>query len=276
VRPSRKPYAELTPTEAYWHIEPECQSVEIEHFKTGVIAHYPSKQLHPPSGGCPDRESTSQSAKSRLNCAFKLGNAETDWLAMLTLTYRVNPTSYEETKAHREAFLRRLRRKFPSPDLAWFLEFTLKGTAHYHLFLGSGGALGSALAAAPRERVKRAENSVELIRGDPERFFVGWWRDLTSDGSDEWERFQNGGILESVRYPDAAGRYAAKEAGKRVQKEAPWPVKSWWYLSRNCRPKLRKKSTISLAELERLGFQTVVSRIWEGDKLSRNGLEIDA
>jgi len=252
--------------EVYWAFDP-ATTVEVERFKNTAVIHWPSKTPPAESEGCPDRESREQSTKSRMNCAFNLGNAETEWLAMVTLTYRKNPESYEVTKMHRTKFLDRLRKAYPGSHVAWFLEFTEKGVAHYHLFLGSGGELGRVLADSPIEKRTRRETPVEVVRGAVDEEIVGWWRDLTSDQSDEWEAFQTGGIIDKCRHPDAAGRYAAKEAAKRAQKRAPWPVKQWWGMSRNCRPKPRKKELQTLQKLHRNGLGRVISRVWDGDKI---------
>ena len=221
--------------------------IELEEYKNGVRFLFPSKGDTTPPQDC-DRASTEQSAKSRRNCAFVLGNAETSWKAMILLSYPKNPTSYTEVADHRTRFIKSLRAEWGVFDYAWFLEFTRRGVAHYHVFIGDGGALGSAIAASKGETVMRHGSETRLIRGDVDDSVVHHWRRITSDGSQAWENFQTGGIVEKLRSADAAGRYAAKEAGKRIQKKAPWPVNSWWYISNSVRPVSRGKRIVTVRD----------------------------
>lgn len=211
-----------------------------------------------------ERASVRQSAKSRQNCAFQLGNAETDWLAMVTLTYRTNPSSYEEVAGHRVRWFDSMRKEWGRFDYAWFLEFTERGVAHYHVFVGSGGDLGDAIRRERTRTVTRKGNPVAILRGDVDASAVHHWRRITSDGSDEWDAFQTGGIVERMRTPDAAGRYAAKEAGKRVQKIAPWPVKQWWNMSREIRPVSRGRVAITVRDyIAAFPDGKMRSKVWE-------------
>lgn len=161
---------------------------------------------------------------------------------MTTLTYPLSrvPSEYEETKRHRDGFLKRAGKAYPGSLSAWILEFTKAGAAHYHIFWG--GAIAEVMRDAPREVVLRsgheggARMKTEVIRGEVDARLVKWWTNQAGDGSPEFSRFQSGGITEVIRHPSGAARYAAKEAGKRTQKHAPFLVGQWWNISRDARP----------------------------------------
>jgi hypothetical protein len=170
-----------------------------------------------------------------------MGNAETNWVAMLTLTYRVSPQPADLVR-HRRAFLARLERRFPACHWAWILEFQRRGAPHYHLFFGDGGPLGVAIEESPLVTVMRHGTPTQVLCGDLARSLADWWIEIVSDTDPRFRAFQGGGILERMRSPDAAGRYAAKEAGKRVQKSLPpgWPGGfRWWGMCRAIKPRAR-------------------------------------
>lgn len=258
---------------AYWFADPQT-SCEIEHYREGSRIRWPSKPGN--SGaidGCTDRSSQSQSVRSRLNCAFAFGNAETDWLCMVLLSYRAGsaPTDWTTLRDHRNRFVDSLRKRWRGVHFGWFLEFTEAGTPHFHVFLGNGGDLGAEIAGAPRRTVRRKGKETVLVGGAIEDCIVKWWSNIVGDVSPEFQAFQNGGIVEAMRSPDAAGRYAAKEASKAVQKQSPFPVKQWWGMSRNCSPRVRETTTKTLQELSDSRLPGVVSRVWDSSILREKG-----
>jgi len=255
-------------SEVFWQFDLDRTTAEVTDYKTGSRVAYPPKS--PPCGalGCADRASRNQSTKSRLNAAFQLGNAETDWLAMATLTYRSSPESYVETRAHRVRLLDRLRKKWKDPHFGWILEFTQNGAPHYHLFLGSGGELGEAIRAEPTLTRQRKGKPVLVFCGDFAQWVAEAWVAIVGDTTDEFRAFQFGGIVEPMRSADAAGRYAAKEAAKRIQKRAPWPVLQWFAISRSVRPKPIRIRRKSLADLIADGLESPISRVFDKKRLA--------
>jgi hypothetical protein len=247
--------------------------LEVVEYRNGIQIKFPSKgDPEPPEERT--RASNEQSGKSRRRCAFTLGNAETNWLAMLTLTYRVAPESYEEVAEHRKRLLESMRKKWGKFDFAWFLEFTRKGTPHFHVFIGDGGNVGDIIRNSPIRQVNRRGKKTDVVGGDFEASIVRWWTRQVGDESEGFRKYQNGGIVELLRTPDAAGRYAAKEAGKRVQKSAPWPVRQWWYISDSVRPEQRHDRVISVKDyLKAFPDGRMVSTIYGKEVLEIAGFD---
>lgn len=247
--------------------------IEVVEHRNGLKLEFPSKGNPVP----PETRETStreQSGKSRRNCAFTLGNAETNWLAMITLTYRMPPDSYDECNTHRTRVLESLRKKWGKFDFAWFLEFTKAGAPHFHVFVGDSGPVGNAIRNSPTELVKRRGTETEIVRGEFESDVVRLWSNQVGDESPGFKKYQRGGIVELLRHPDAAGRYAAKEAGKRAQKKAPWPVKRWWYISTSVRPEPRQRRVVSVRDyLELFPDGRMVSTLYGKELLSVAGFD---
>jgi len=162
-----------------------------------------------------------QSRASRHRAAFCLGNAECDWLAMVLLTWRVIPPRVMVKKA-----LRRLTERWHSRwgeglD-AWILEMQQRGAPHYHLFVSTNSNFGLACANAPKEQLTRENGkTATVVRGGPDFWLRDAWLDCIGADDVESRRFNARGIIELMHSPDAAGRYAAKEAAKREQKLLP-------------------------------------------------------
>ncbi len=236
--------------------------IEVDEYKNGLKAKFPCDyQPDPPKEI--NRESFSQSPKSRRRCAFALGNAETNWIAMLTLTYRVPPPDLKTLTRHRTRLLESIRKKYGKFSYGWFLEFQKRGAPHYHVFIGDDGNLGEVIRNSPDEYFQRRNTTV--IRGDFEKDVIRWWTRLVRDESSEFANFQHGGIIERMKHEDAAGRYAAKEGSKRAQKHASdFPVKAWWYLSDEIRPVKRKSHKISVQKyLTLIENGSMISTHWD-------------
>lgn len=237
--------------------------VEIEDYRNGSLIRYPSAGAPPQSERAESRATKEQSVRSRLQAAWSLGNAEMDWAVMATLTYREAPSSYAEADKHRRRMRDAIRRKWPSVQWAWILEFQSRGAAHFHFFLSAPPGF----AEEDRETVTRKGRKTELLRGEIERFIVSRWIDAVGDAHRDFLSFQWGGIVEALRSPDAAGRYAAKEAAKRVQKAAPWPVKRWWGMSRQGTPRLRRTRRMTVEEFAKANPEMgMVARTWSHPK----------
>lgn len=241
----------------------ECH-IRVERYRNGDRLKWPQmRETDGPGDGPRERESLEQSVKSRLQSAFQLGNAETDWMAMATLTYRVAPSSYDEVREHWTRFKDRLRKQFPGAEWGWILEFQGRGAAHFHVFFGSGGELGNAIKSESWVKRKRKGKETQICSGPLADWIAETWIQIVGDIDERFLKFQRGGILELMRSPDAAGRYAAKEASKRVQKKAPWPVKQWWGMSNSVRPSFRSHHVITVAQFRAM-FPDLpaVSRLW--------------
>jgi hypothetical protein len=123
----------------------------------------------------------------------------------------------------------------------WIMEFQGRGVVHFHVFIELPLLLRCRLLEpACLQRVSRHGRATDLVRG-----YLGdlardsWLADLPGRNA-KAEAFNAGGIVELLRTPDAAGRYIAKEAGKRAQKRLPEGVRAcgrWWYLNPAFRPK---------------------------------------
>ena len=139
-------------------------TVRVTKYRQDVKVSWPPP--YPRTGnpdGCADRASLVQSQKSRLRCAFSLANAETNFLAMATLTYRKNPPDYETVRINRTRFLDSLRHKYRGSQFGWFLEFTRAGVAHFHLFMGDSGDLGLAIKREKTREVSRHGKKTQIL-----------------------------------------------------------------------------------------------------------------
>ena len=214
--------------------------VQVSTFRRSVRIHFPLVGGGPPSGEPRGACSQEQSLKSRLRAAWALANAETEWHAMVTCTYGHDPGK-DEARRDCVRFRRRLLR-LGFVDWAWIREFTEAGRVHYHWFLG--GESGVRLRSEATRIVSRHGNPTELCEGPTGQAVAQAWGEIAAERAEDegavW-RFTWGGIVELLRHPDAAGRYAAKEAAKRVQKRAPWPNPGrWWAMSPHLTPQARE------------------------------------
>lgn len=243
-------------------------SIPVTLYRNGAEIEWPFAKRKPPGGK--RGEIGNMSPKARRRAAFAFGNAETDWLAMATLTYRDCPES-ERVKSDLAKFRKRFLRRWDQPDWGWIMEFTRRGIPHFHVFLGNGGPLGRAIEAAPTEARKRHGRPIEIIRGEVDEFFVDSWLAITGDESAGRIRFMKGGIVERMRSPDAAGRYVAKEAGKRCQKILPAKFKKglgrYWFLARHIRPIPRGQITIEPSDYPETNSYRY---LWDSSKIRRN------
>ena len=267
------------PHNPYSHGLTDSTRLTVDEYKFGRRVHWP---INTESCPVPDRcESMTQSIKSRMNAAWKINNAETDWRIMVTLTYPESvweDLNYDVVANHRSRIIRALKDAYGTElHRAWFLEFTKKGAPHFHLYLG-GQTAASIVLTEPTETVNRSRSKdrqnwsgqiqntyrVDLCRGKLEDVVRRVWDSCASDQSSNYELFQGGGICEVLRDPQAAGKYAAKEAGKRVQKDAPWPVKAWWGLApKSISPRLRRTYEITLSDYVDLYGAIMYSKTWK-------------
>ena len=199
-------------------------------------------------------EVSSFSNASRLRCAWSFLNAETEWLAMVTLTYPVDPNP-ERCREQMRDWMARVNRAFPGMiDYGWVIEGTKQERPHFHIFFGEGGTLGKAIEQERCSLVRRRGRDYEIMRGRVERVCVEAWLailerdDLIGDEA-KTKAFQWGGICERLRSKDAAARYVSKEASKRTQKGDSVNLGKgcYWRLARHLKPKARFVSDVTAA-----------------------------
>lgn len=125
---------------------------------------------------------------------------------------------------------------------AWWMEFQRRGVVHFHYILGLD-AFAALVRGTPHwwQTYSRGKppQRVDVLRGSPDDWLVGSWSDSVGDTSKPFLALQRGGICEKLRSPEGAGRYAAKYAGKKQQKQLPpdqAPLGRWWYISRKATP----------------------------------------
>ena len=241
--------------------------LKVDIYKSGSRIHWPLEVPVSQIKEMPERKaSLSQSAKSRLNAAWKIGNADTEWYAMTTLTYPKtywDSLTYKDVVSHRTKFKDSVRSKYPKQDTAWILEFTKAGAPHFHFFWGDG-PLTEAIKSEPKRKIERHGNKTEVANGQADMDIVGWWSNHADDCSVEFLKYQTGGITEVLRFPEGAAAYVAKEAGKREQKDAPWHVGAWWGLGPNSiKPVLEETITMTVEEYINRYGEVMLSKLFE-------------
>lgn len=197
------------------------------------------------------------STRSRLRCAWLLSNAPRAWGAMAVLTFRSQPG---DPKRALKKFVRAFRRHYGDGiQWAWIMEWQARGVIHFHLFFERPwlDSLGYETETVTRRRGKLTT----IVRGDFDEWMQTTWAGATGERHADFRRFQAGGIIELLRTPDAAGRYVAKEAGKRTQKELPAGVECagrWWWISPTGKPRPTGR-----IELERWPYEKAYKYVFD-------------
>jgi hypothetical protein len=181
---------------------------------------------------------TSQSAKSLRAAGFAFGNALADWALMGTFTFRTEPERPKLIwRYFRECLYLLL---FPGAKWGWWMEFTQRELVHFHCLFGADVEHHWTRDGRGSYRlVERRHGPTSVLSGLSADWIVGAWCHCVGDSSLAFQRFQNGGIVEKLRDPTAAGFYPGREAGKRQQKKLPDKYQglgSWWWLSPEARP----------------------------------------
>ncbi len=225
-------------------VPPFPKKVRLAVFQRGVLVVGKSAPLAAKGG---KRGIVSEfSLGSRLRCSWSFLNAETEWLAMVTLTYPSDPDP-EACRGHLRAWLSRINRAYPGKmDIGWVIEGTKGGRPHFHVFFGDGGFAGKAIDSEPHCTVIRKGKSYRVCRGPFESVCVESWLSILKKNvcCEEWskvEAFQRGGIVELLNSSDAAARYVSKEASKRAQKGENVNLGKgcFWRLSRHLKARSR-------------------------------------
>lgn len=150
------------------------------------------------------------------------------------------------------------------------------GSPHFHLFHARESNFGMACSSAESETVKRAgktgesRNSAVCVRGGVDAWLAWTWRNCIDDLGERTRTFNERGIIEHMRSPDAAGRYVAKESSKREQKELPERYAEglgrWWWLNPRWAPRPRAVGMLNLREWP---YENPVARVWQGEDVAR-------
>jgi hypothetical protein len=162
-----------------------------------------------------DRAAITEFSKASLKqLCFVAHNTAVRFQLMATLTYPKQwKTDGKEVKRHLYEWLRWAKRTCKVEAYLWALEFQGRGAPHYHVFTYGGVLEGSKKACSLAW--------YEIVdSGDPKHLLAGT-------------------KVERLRKPDAAGRYAAKYAGKTWQKAVPVgyrDVGRFWGNSYNVKP----------------------------------------
>lgn len=211
-------------------------TINLHPFGAEIIRTRPAPPNRSPRGCIGD-----MSAKSRLRAGYRFGNAPRPWGVMVTLTFPDQPA---HPKEHFARWCRRMR-DILSPDVqwGWLMEFQTRGVIHFHVFI-ERDALSRSGLLWPHciRRVVRHGRATDLVGGRFEYLCVTRWLEELPGRSPDADAFNWGGIVELLRTPDAAGRYIAKEAGKRAQKRLPEGVEAagrWWWLNPAFPPPVR-------------------------------------
>ena len=200
------------------------------------------------------------SHKARLNAAFHFSNAPDPWEWMITLTRRRQPRN---PKADFDKFTRAMRNTWDCAcQWGWIMEYQRRRVVHHHIFLSSTFVDRNFCRSDLEYRtVVRSGQSTTLVAGAFDSWVVDEWVSAMGDTSKACRAFQEGGVVEVFRLPDAAARYIAKEAGKRCQKQLPKGVDGghrWWWLSPHGKPLSQ-----GTARLTHYPFETLVSRVFD-------------
>lgn len=212
-----------------------------------------------------------------MRAAFELKEAACRWGWMFTATYPLdNLPAPQDVKKHLRKFERAVHRRYGCALDAWFMEFTKKGAPHYHIFIAEESDWGKVLATMPHETIprhwdkhsRRWKDERAVVRGSAENWLVQCWTGIIGDRREATMKFQFGGVCEKMRFPDAAGRYAAKEASKRAQKQLPdmycQGVGRWWWMNEKW-----KKRRVETGPLDPYDwhFERPLAFVWEGAKI---------
>lgn len=201
----------------------QCGVVDFGH--GGAVDSRPSRSPSWWRGRWPS-DPVAQSWRSRRDLAFLLGNSA-EWDAMATLTFASDVPPDDAFSA-----LKRLRKVWTRAGVetwAWMREHSQRGRVHFHLFIAAPEVWDE-----PRIRRLRRSGPVDVVCGRIgqaiERAWIRESSRLTPLKAEAIRRFHERNTVELLRTPDAAGRYAAKEAGKAAQKTAgpEWAGRRWW------------------------------------------------
>jgi hypothetical protein len=172
------------------------------------------------------------SNKSRQRLALFVSETTVRFQSMLTLTYPLKYTpSGPEVKKNLQVMLRGLESKFPMLGYLWFLEFTKKGQAHFHILLDVYPSL--------LERHQVALKWAYLIA-------------KTQDDAEEiYYVHSREDAFSKIRKPDGAIRYALKYSLKTDCKKVPerfFGIGRFWGFNKKVRDYIPKADFVAISE----------------------------
>ncbi len=210
-----------------------------------------------------------QSKASRLRSAFAFGYANCTWAALTTLTYLETPPA-EMVKRHLDALRRAYRIRWGEGFCGWVMEFQRRGAVHFHLVHAAESNFGAACIASEKKWIEDAgKEPAEVVTGAPAKWMAGTWLKIIGKlGCEKSLYVARHRMVEMFRSPDAAGRYFAKDAAKKVQKELPEYYQGglgrYWYLAKKWQPKL--DMTVDL-DLSRWPTDFPLKYVWGADEI---------
>lgn len=216
-----------------------------------------------------------QSRRSRHSCAFAFGNAECDWYATSLLTWRFPPAGREVKRAVRR--LRdRWRARWGEAIDAWLMEMQVRGVPHFHLFHATDSNFGIACRAGSLETQTVRGTNVEVIRGGADFWLRDAWMDCIGCSDEETRHFNSLRMIQKLRHPDAAGRYAAKEAAKREQKALPEEYSEglgqWWWLNPRWKPRVRHRGMMDVSFWP---WSSPLAHVWDASDLTPGVVSVE-
>jgi hypothetical protein len=263
VKPARKERPPALPLGVHVLDYPEGSMVEWKATAKGYrLFKWPALCMRQNGKGEKDRQKTIQSLTSRRRAGFVLGASEPGWYGMTTLTYRTPPERFCEVQRHFRKWKDRVRKHFGKSPHGWFLEFQKRSAPHFHIFWPLTGPVYERLSSEPTKVVFRKGKLTTVCNGDAAEYLSSAWMNIVGDLSDEFFSFQTGGITEIFRVPDAAGRYVAKEANKLHQKEAPYKIPQWWYISPELRAEFVNSGSMKVDEWSSEHGDICLARMW--------------
>ena len=189
------------------------------------------------------------SRRSISNLIFKLNNSDEPMLTMLTFTMTPECNDAASVDQHREIFkraLQHLRDKHEKSEYVWVREFQDNESIHWHIFAGfrcepDDGDIDTVLT-----RHWSRWFAKQYFRLFPHLDY-GFMRE--GNGSDFY-----GCVRVELLRTEAAGRYAGKEGGKRLQKEPPekWRVGggAWWRNSKGVKCTELRRVKVNVTEVD--------------------------
>lgn len=270
VKPARRERPPCLPLGVHVFDYPAESMVEWKETSKGYrIYKWPSLCERQNGKGEKDRQKKIQSITSRRRAGFVLGASEPGWYGMTTLTYRTPPERFCEVQGHFRKWKDRIRKHFGKSPHGWFLEFQQNGSPHFHVFWPLTGPVYEALKSESTVSRMRKGKVTKVCNGPSSDYIYTAWMNIVGDKSIEFEKFQSGGITEIFRFPDAAGRYVAKEANKLHQKEAPYNVPQWWYISPELRAAFVNSGSVSVVEWSKEHGDICLARMWPKEQCSK-------
>lgn len=175
------------------------------------------------------------SKRSLNRFAFLVGNVETPFLSLLTLTYGPNyPICGKRAKMGLRVILQAFRRRFAGVRYWWFLEFQERGAPHFHV--------GLSVSPTWEDRKWLAESWGRIAEEMDLDYVAGWGRDFDANSPVLRTRdavirqHYREGVWENVKSKDGSLRYVLSYTLKPHQKHVPVSYRDvgrFWGISRN-------------------------------------------